>query len=112
MKTMNQNKSKSSQAQEHDNLKADADKSRDRMITSEIQSWLKKHNLFPEITCYKGIICVGIEWGDWKHDHIYCTYLMGKKGYKEIDEKLTEENGSDCYSSIHTYIPKNTTIES
>ena len=27
-------------------------------------------------------------------------------GYKEIAEDVTEEDGSDCYSSIHTFAKK------
>lgn len=29
-----------------------------------------------------------------------------------MDKELTEEDGSDCYSAVHTYIPKNATVES
>ena len=49
---------------------------------------------------------VNIEWGDWKHDHGYCDYLMSEIGYVKINEATTEENGSDCYSAIHRYAYK------
>ena len=112
MKTMNSNKSKGLQAQEHDNLSAGVSVNKDQMITDEIQGLLKKHNLYYTVWCYKGIVCIEIEWGDWKHDHLYCQHLMGEKGYKLLHEQLTEEDGSDCYSAVHTYIPKNATVES
>lgn len=51
-------------------------------------------------------IYITIEWGDWKHSHAFCNYLLSQKGYKLEDEEVTEEDGSDCYSSIHTYIKK------
>lgn len=48
-------------------------------------------------------ISVNIEYGDWKHDHIHCDYIMRENGYVLTDEQVTWEDGSDCYSSIHTY---------
>ena len=48
-------------------------------------------------------LCIDIEWGDWKHDHLYLKYKMEQKGFVQIDEILTEENGSDCYSALHIY---------
>lgn len=47
---------------------------------------------------------VEIEWGDWKKDHGYCRWLMGELGFRELDSEITEEDGTDCYSAIHTYI--------
>jgi len=46
---------------------------------------------------------IEIEWGDWKHDHAYADQVMGSCGFKFIGEMVTNENGSDCYSSIHYY---------
>lgn len=48
-------------------------------------------------------IIVEIEWGDWKHDHMFCDDLMMLAGYKRINETVTEENDSDCYSAIRRY---------
>ena len=50
-----------------------------------------------------GTISIDIDYGDWKHDHIYCDNIMRDNGYTLINEVVTEEDGSDCYSSIHTY---------
>lgn len=49
------------------------------------------------------IIRINIEWGDWKHEHGYCDYVMEQMGYKKIKEIVTEEDGSDCYSAVHSY---------
>ena len=55
-------------------------------------------------TCEDGKIEILIEWGDWKHEHGYLKYLMKKNGFLLIDEQVTEEDGSDCYSAVHTYM--------
>ena len=52
------------------------------------------------------VIQISIYWGDWKHDHARCDYLMEKLGYILISEQTTESDGSDCYSSIHNYLSK------
>ena len=49
-------------------------------------------------------VILSISWGDWKHDHGWCDNLMSYIGYTCKDEVVTEENGSDCYSSDHYYI--------
>jgi hypothetical protein len=51
---------------------------------------------------------VEITWGDWKHDHLYCDWLikdyLNERSIRCIkSEIITEENGSDSYSSIHCY---------
>ena len=52
----------------------------------------------------RNLIAVQIDWGDWKHDHGRCDYLLHKNlGLFKTKEKVTEEDGSDCYSSIHYY---------
>ena len=57
-------------------------------------------------------ITIAIEWGDWKHDHLAADHLLEEwcdaNGYKVINASTTttEENGSDCYSALHTYTIK------
>lgn len=46
---------------------------------------------------------VYINWGDWKHEHWRCDYLMEQKGFRCVDVIVTEENGSDCYCGEHWY---------
>lgn len=50
-----------------------------------------------------GKVTVSVEDGDWKHSHRYLDTLMGYLGYEKTDENVTEEDGSDCYSSEHTF---------
>jgi disulfide oxidoreductase YuzD len=47
---------------------------------------------------------VSIEWGDWKHSHLWARDLMSYLGYVEVGSKVTEEDGSDCYSAEHYFI--------
>lgn len=51
-----------------------------------------------------GQVSVDISWGDWKHEHLYCKWLMGLIGYELSDETVTEDDGQDCYSSTHVYV--------
>ena len=53
-----------------------------------------------------GEIRIEIGWGDWKHSHAYTDFLMSELGYQLDDEIVTEEDGSDCYSSLHYYSKK------
>ena len=46
---------------------------------------------------------VEIEWGDWKHDHMWCDRLMEYLGYSLTNSIVTEEDGSDCYSAERYY---------
>ena len=53
-------------------------------------------------------IYVYVEWGDWKHDHLRLDGIVqrvidGMGIYHIADNTATEENGSDCYSSTHSY---------
>lgn len=75
----------------------------------EIETYLRDHqadisevNKSPD-----GTVIVSVEWGDWKHSHAYLDKLMERIGYTKDDETVTEENGSDCYSSEHHFIKTN-----
>lgn len=48
-------------------------------------------------------VSIYIEWGDWKHEHGYADYVMREHGFTKTDEIITEEDGSDCFSSVHVY---------
>jgi hypothetical protein len=50
------------------------------------------------------LICIDITWGDWKHEHGHADYIMRNNGFEKVGEQITEEDGSDCYSSIHYYL--------
>ena len=75
-----------------------------RQIHNAISNKLEKAGIFAEVEVLDDSeISVLIEWGDWKHEHGYLRYLMGEEGYEEINENITEEDGSDCYSAIHLF---------
>lgn len=72
-------------------------------LYSEVADILKEGNLYGDINTYDNQVEVSIEWGDWKHEHGYLRYLMEQKGFIETNEEITEEDGSDCYSAVHTF---------
>ena len=73
------------------------------MNIQDIQQYLEAHQIYACIWEDNDQIVIGIEWGDWKHDHLYCIYLMSEIGYEQVSEELTEEDGSDCYSAEHYF---------
>ena len=58
---------------------------------------------FDECSANEATAIVSITWGDWKHEHGFCNSLMKYLGYTLFKEAVTEENGSDTYSSIHYF---------
>lgn len=51
------------------------------------------------------VVCVQINWGDWKHEHLRADLLVKEKFSPIfVTERLTEEDGSDCYSAVHKYL--------
>lgn len=73
-------------------------------IDIKIQRIFAAHNLWFDYDITTENTCtVTIHWGDWKHEHGYLDYVMSKNGFELVKEDVTEEDGSDCYSSIHTY---------
>lgn len=67
------------------------------------QGLLRANNCYHEIYILGGCIEVDIRWGDWKHDHGYVDHVMHTLGLSKLDERITEEDQSDCYSSVHIY---------
>ena len=63
-------------------------------------------NIMADIDQFIGssIVQVSIEWGDWKHDHLRADWIASNAGFSKLDERVTEEDGSDCYSSTHYYV--------
>lgn len=78
------------------------------MTTEEIYKYLLDKELYTEVSERKlhgiRVVEVHIEWGDWKHEHGYCDYLMEELGYKKLGDRITEEDGSDCYSAVHFFV--------
>lgn len=77
-----------------------------------IDKFLSDNGIYAEVypySPYVPAVVVSISWGDWKHDHGWATDLMHYLGYREIGGRVTEENGSDCYSADHYYLKSETT---
>lgn len=73
--------------------------------TALISDFLYKNGVYAHVyTMNEFAVCVGISWGDWKHEHLWARDLMEYIGYHEIGSKVTEEDGSDTYSAEHYFI--------
>ena len=75
-----------------------------------IEHWFAQEDsshIIDEIWMENNEVHIEIYWGDWKHDHWRCQYLMEKFGYRQKSEVITEEDGSDTYSAHHVYIKDN-----
>ena len=76
-------------------------------LADELIEYLEANQIYPsDVFAADTRVMVEIEWGDWKHDHLRCDDLMKAKGYSLVEEEITEEDGSDCYSAIRHYEPK------
>lgn len=73
------------------------------MTLQELYQYLRTKNCYYEIYETEDGFVISVEWGDWKHDHRYLEYLMGELDYILVDKKITNEDGSDCYSADHYY---------
>jgi hypothetical protein len=73
------------------------------MTAQELYQHLRTKNLYYEIYETEDGFVISVEWGDWKHDHRYLEYIMGELDYILVDKKITNEDGSDCYSADHYY---------
>lgn len=81
-----------------------------REYFEKLQKHLRDNNINGEYDWSSCIFSVKIKWGDWKHDHLRCDYLV-EEFAKENNHKIffqktktTEDDGSDCYSATHFYI--------
>lgn len=69
-----------------------------------INNYLRENDAdYDDIAVNNAEVEVSVSWGDWKHSHMYLDTLMNNLGYIKEDEDVTEEDGSDTYSSIHYY---------
>ena len=77
-----------------------------KYIEDTIHQFLNDNGVWSEVftKCDRKVIVVSIEWGDWRHSHMWGTDLMKYLGYTEIGNRVTEEDGSDCYSAEHYFI--------
>lgn len=79
-------------------------------IYKDIDKLIQDSNIWAEvgINPSSNTIEIEITWGDWKHDHLHCDWLiedyLNAHSIRCIkSETITEDNGTDSYSSIHYY---------
>lgn len=101
--------------QEESILKEDAETSKSKGFTKEEATKFAKELIqkffddggYYDIWSNDKEIQAQIDWGDWKHDHLYFKSVV-KKFFDElginieIETDVTEEDGSDTYSALHT----------
>ena len=76
-----------------------------KCLDETIYQFLNDNGVYADVyKMNKVVICVSISWGDWKHDHLWARDLMSYLGYTEIGNRVTEEDGSDCYSAEHYFL--------
>lgn len=74
------------------------------MKTDEIEKYLNRNGLYPDaVYGTDRHVKIEITDGDWKHEHGRCRHLMAMAGYVREDIEVTQEDGSDCFSAVHTY---------
>ena len=73
---------------------------------SRIHHFLNDNGVYADVckVSNTSAFAVCIEWGDWKHEHLWARDLMSYLGYVEIGSRVTEEDGSDCYSAEHYFV--------
>ena len=77
-------------------------------VCKEVEDYLRDNRLYADVYPYRSdmpVVDVDIHWGDWKHEHLHADYVMKQHGFLLKNEVVTEEDGDDCYSSIHYYLP-------
>lgn len=68
----------------------------------KIYDLLRQNEIYGQVYLDNEGVVVLIEWGDWKHEHLYADQLI-KAEFPDcqIDQVVTETDGSDCYSAEH-----------
>lgn len=73
-------------------------------IIRKIYDSHKEYHIYPDVYEWNGFVCVEINRGDWKHEHGASHEIMAELGATRVNEEVTEEDGSDCYSAICRYV--------
>ncbi len=74
-------------------------------IENDIQRIFKENRIWHDWdVSLDGSVWVSVDWGDWKHDHLYLDHVMRENGYILMAKEVTDEDGSDAYSAVHTFL--------
>lgn len=93
-------------------LYEDLNKEVNKLADELAEKFEKDYNVYYEVWADDDCIYIDISWGDWKHDHLWSSYItrefLKEKGYEVVseDSNVTEEDGSDTYSAIHSFVVK------
>lgn len=85
-----------------------------KQLSNDLSEHFADLNVYYDIWWDDDSILVDIDWGDWKHDHLWCDYevehFLNSRGYEVLshDTEVTDEDGSDTYSATHSYKVKKT----
>ena len=78
-------------------------------LANELNKFLEEQQAYYEVYPEDDdTISADISWGDWKHDHLWFDHVAEKffneKGYDVVNFNVdvTDEDGSDTYSAIHS----------
>ena len=79
-------------------------------LIRKIESALYSYDVYADVYDWKTdsgekVVKIEIRWGDWKHDHLRAKWVVEDVlgiGVRKWDTDVIEEDGSDCYSAIHT----------
>ena len=82
----------------------------------QIYDFLKENHIYADV--YQNpqfpdsAYLVEISWGDWKHEHMRTRMLLEEKfNATHFRTNVTEDDGSDTYSAVHTFIINRTAFE-
>lgn len=74
-------------------------------LMDRARAYFKEQDTYYDMYISGNTVKVDITWGDWKHDHLFVDHVFTTiLGAKHYSTEVTEEDGSDTYSAIHTYI--------
>lgn len=78
------------------------------MTLQELTNYLNENDLYyTDVYETYNTFVIFIDWGDWKHEHLYLNHLMDKLGLIYKNCVITDENDSDCYSAEYEYYKPN-----
>ena len=80
------------------------------MELNEVQKKLNENLVYGEVFPHiDGVhVCVEIQGGDWKHQHLACDKVMEQLGFLLTDIDYTDEDCDmleDAYDATHIYLP-------
>ena len=74
-------------------------------LIKKVEKLMEENGLYGDVYGDDVLICIDVEWGDWKHEHMRLDLMIADNfDIKFRAVEVTEEDGSDCYSATHKYV--------